>query len=227
MQELCDKEVLSGNEEISVIEKPSSERSFLIGYYNYTVVLTYIGMLIGFLGILFAVKGMIPQSLLCLLLSGFCDMFDGAVASTRKRTRQEKRFGIQIDSLSDLICFGVLPALTVNAVSNNPFSFPVCGLYVLCALIRLSYFNVDEEERQDKTSEKREFYKGLPVTTMAIILPCFYKLLPYNFMYLILLFMAAIAFVSPIDIKKPNTPAKLIMLLLGIFAFANVLLGII
>ena len=47
------------------------------------------------------------------MIAGLCDMFDGKIASTMERTRQEKRFGVQIDSLSDLICFGVLPALIV------------------------------------------------------------------------------------------------------------------
>ena len=45
------------------------------------------------------------------MLAGVCDMFDGKIARTMKRTKQEKRFGIQIDSLSDFLCFGVLPAM--------------------------------------------------------------------------------------------------------------------
>ena len=59
------------------------------------------------------------MALLCLMFAGFCDMFDGKIASTMKRTKQEKRFGIQIDSLSDLICFGALPALIVFHLSIN------------------------------------------------------------------------------------------------------------
>lgn len=79
----------------------------MLGVYNYTVLLTYIGMLTGLTGIGCAMGGRIPWALLCLLLAGLCDMFDGKIASTKKdRTPQEKRFGVQIDSLSDLICFG-------------------------------------------------------------------------------------------------------------------------
>ena len=86
----------------------------MLGIYNYTVILTYLGMLSGFAGILFLLNGNVRGALICLMISGVCDMFDGKVASTKKdRTRSEKRFGIQIDSLSDLICFGVLPALIV------------------------------------------------------------------------------------------------------------------
>lgn len=83
---------------------------FLIGFYNYTVWLTFIGMLSSVVGMGFAVQGKIIAAVICLMFSGFCDMFDGIVARTKKnRTDEEKRFGIQLDSLSDIVCFGVLP----------------------------------------------------------------------------------------------------------------------
>ena len=135
----------------------TNRKSFLIGYYNYTVILTYIGMFVGFLGVMYASREQTSQALVCLMVCGFCDMFDGAIASTRKRTKNEKRFGIQIDSLSDLVCFGVLPAVIVNYQTEEKYALFVCGMYVLAALIRLSYFNVTEEERQEKSTEKRAF----------------------------------------------------------------------
>ena len=83
----------------------------LIGYYNYTVILTYIGFALGLVGIAAALCwGYTTFSVVCLLLAGLCDAFDGKIASTMKRTPEEKAFGIQIDSLCDLISFGVLPA---------------------------------------------------------------------------------------------------------------------
>lgn len=145
----------------------------MLGVYNYTVILTYIGMLTGLAGIGLAMRGGLPWALLCLLLAGLCDMFDGTIASTKKdRTPQEKRFGVQIDSLSDLICFGVLPAAIVFAADHGRIvAAVVSGLYVLCALIRLAWFNVDEEERQDAAGGGRTLYLGLPVTTVALFLP--------------------------------------------------------
>lgn len=105
----------------------------MLGVYNYTVLLTYIGMLTGLTGIGCAMGGRIPWALLCLLLAGLCDMFDGKIASTKKdRTPQEKRFGVQIDSLSDLICFGVLPGVTVYAAARGAlYAALAAGLYVL------------------------------------------------------------------------------------------------
>lgn len=130
----------------------------MLGFYNYTVILTYLGMLTGFAGIVRVLSDDIRGAIVCLMIAGVCDMFDGTIASTMERTKQEKRFGVQIDSLSDLVCFGVLPALIVYAGGSGGLRFIPCALYLLCALIRLSWFNVDEEERQEKESGHRTAY---------------------------------------------------------------------
>ena len=204
----------------------------MIGYYNYTVILTYIGMLFGFVGITYTWNGNLKMALICLMVAGFCDMFDGRIASTMERTKQEKRFGIQIDSLSDLICFGVLPALIVFQCSGGKFLHSlISAAYVLCALIRLAWFNVDEEERQDVEKKGREIYLGLPVTTAAVILPFFIggaqllnlaldQICPW------LLLVIAAAFISPFHMKKPNTVGKIILVFCGFATLALVLIGV-
>ena len=207
------------------INEETEKNSLLIGYYNYTVILTYIGMLVGFAGILFATKNNINYALLCLVISGFCDMFDGAIASTRKRTKKEKRFGVQIDSLSDLICFGILPAIIVNFKVNNKFTAWICGLYVLCALIRLAYFNVDEEERQDKEDGRRKYYLGMPVTMVAVILPLACIYLPRTGSLFVLL-AASIAFLTPVKLKKAGNISKIILVAIGLFTFIRVLMEV-
>ena len=83
----------------------------LIGYYNPSVILTYIGLAASIVGITFALNGDIRIATMLIMVSSVCDMFDGAVARKVKRNEEEKRFGIQIDSLCDLICFGIFPAL--------------------------------------------------------------------------------------------------------------------
>lgn len=93
---------------------------------------------------------------------GWLDAFDGASpARKRNRTEQEKRFGIQIDSLNDLVCFGVLPAAIGWSMDCDRLWFlATMSFFALCSLIRLAYFNVTEEERQDRTSEHRAYYLG-------------------------------------------------------------------
>lgn len=204
----------------------------MLGFYNYTVVLTYFGMLISFLGISFTMAGNIHSALICLMISGLCDMFDGAVASTKSRTPQEKRFGIQIDSLSDLVCFGVLPALIVyQAASGLAVVFYIAGLYALCALIRLAFFNVDEEERQNQTQATRKVYRGLPVTAAALILPalfCVCRLLswPLRIAAPVALLLMAAAFLTPFPLKKPALPGKLSIVVCGGVELLLILSGV-
>ena len=83
----------------------------MIGFYDYTVILTYLSLLSAVTGIGLAVAHHPLLAILCLMFSGLCDMFDGKVARSKKdRTDDEKAFGIQIDSLCDLFCFGAFPA---------------------------------------------------------------------------------------------------------------------
>lgn len=195
----------------------------LLGYYNYTVILTYIGMMAGFIGIVSAFEGKSYQAIVCLMTAGFCDMFDGAVASTHKnRTVYEKCFGIQIDSLSDLICFGVLPAVIAYSISNRKgYVLAVSSVYVLCALIRLAYFNVDEQERQKNSNDSRELYYGLPVTLSALIIPIAYginNLIIYkiNISLTFILFILSIMFLLPFPLKKPHGMGKICILFCGL-----------
>ncbi len=199
----------------------------LLGYYNYTVILTYIGMLTGFVGIVYA--GDPSKAVICLMLAGFCDMFDGAIASTKVRTQREKCFGIQIDSFSDLICFGALPAIIVYSQSKgNTIVLASCALYLLCALIRLAYFNVDEQERQQSSDGPREVNYGLPVTMSALFLPVFHGAV-FRFSWnptvvpTASLLIMALLFLLPFPIRKPKLIGKIFLILCGIMEVAFVL----
>ena len=69
----------------------------MLGVYDYTVILTYISLWISIGGMMLSLNGHLDLAVLCLALSGLCDMFDGKIARTKKdRTEIEKRFGIQM-----------------------------------------------------------------------------------------------------------------------------------
>lgn len=75
----------------------------MIGFYDYTVVATYISLISSVLGMFCAINGKMALAVSCLAFSGLCDMFDGKIARTKKdRTDDEKAFGIQIDSLCSI-----------------------------------------------------------------------------------------------------------------------------
>lgn len=202
-----------------------------LGFYNYTVVLTYIGMLSGFYGIICCLEGNAYRAVVALMIAGFCDMFDGAIASTMVRTDAEKCFGIQIDSLSDLICFGVLPGVLVYSMNpGSRLTLAAAGFYVLCALIRLSWFNVDEQERQKKSTGGRETYYGLPVTTAALFLPLLYSGCTLRsretglFLTLLLLVMGVL-FLTPFRMKKPKKAGKMGVIACGIVTLSLMILS--
>ena len=201
----------------------------MIGYYNYTVILTYISLISSVIGMFLAVGfgGNTAQpayAIFCLMLSGLCDMFDGKIARTKKdRTENEKKFGIQIDSLCDAVCFGVLPAVIGYSIGMREWcDLPVLILFPLCAVIRLAYFNVAEEDRQKKTTENRKVYEGLPVTSVALIFPLIYSFHKdigsecFPAVYGAALFIIALAFITRFKIKKPSMKTMLWFIALGV-----------
>lgn len=187
----------------------TEKKTGLIGFYNYTVVLTYIGMWIGFLGVMLAIKDRYVGSLICLMLAGVCDMFDGTIASTKKdRTRDERTFGIQIDSLSDIISV----------------AFIAIFVFILCGLIRLAYFNVDEANRQAATAERRQYYLGLPITSSALAIPAVYLIGEFTAIHTqtiaaLALLIIGICYVLPVKLKKPSLFGEVLLVGIGAVEF--------
>lgn len=194
----------------------------LIGFYNYTVILTYMGAAAAVCGIFFSASGYPFWGVICLLFAGLTDMFDGKVASTMKRTDAEKAFGIQIDSLCDLVSFGVLPIAIGYGIGLSGAIFYVsAAVYLLCAIIRLAYFNVDEAERQKTETGRRKIYYGLPVTSAAIIFPAVFGLksllgTAMPIIYQLGLFACAAAFIIKFKMGKPNKKGIPLLVILGI-----------
>lgn len=201
----------------------------LVGFYNYTVWLTYAGAAAAVCGIFFSAGGHPFWGVICLLFAGATDMFDGKIASTMKRNEAEKNFGIQIDSLCDLISFGVLPvAIGYGLGLSSGFFFVSAVLYIICAIIRLAYFNVDEIMRQKNENGSRKTYYGLPVTAAAMLFPLIYglkdllgaALLP---VYQVALFAVAAAFILKFKIRKPRGAALWVIFALGLAVVALVI----
>lgn len=182
----------------------------LIGVYDYTVILTYMSLVSAVLGMVFSSRESFTAAILCLLASGICDAFDGTVARTKKnRTADEKSFGIQLDSLCDVVSFGVFPAFLCYRMGVDRVLGIICiCLYCLCAVARLAFFNVLETKRQQVEEGTNKYFRGLPVTSISIIFPLVYLLhgcFSYNVFAWILhgmLFVVALLFV--LDIKIPK-----------------------
>ena len=133
----------------------------MIGFYDYTVIMTYISVVSSMIGIFCAVTDHISAAVCCLAFSGLCDMFDGKIARTKK--------------------------------------------------IRLAYFNVMEEKRQNETSENRKYYQGLPITSMSVVLPLLFVvslLFPEYKWFVVLLHIAMLTvgllFILDFKFRKPT-----------------------
>ncbi len=155
-----------------------STNTKFVGFWHYGVILTYMSVASAIVGIGLSVSGYpFYGGIICLWISGLCDAFDGTIAQTRRnRSQEDKMFGARIDSLSDLIAFGVAPVMIGYGMGMHEWYYIVIScVFVLCALVRLAYFDVTEELRlQDADAGRREYYEGLPVTNVAIGLPVFY-----------------------------------------------------
>lgn len=229
----------------------------MIGFYDYTVILTYLSLLSGTTGIMLCLNGVGHPYLgmFFLLFSGLCDTFDGKVARSKKnRTEQMKKFGIQIDSLSDLVAFGVLPAcigisllryaihipglsgFTCYILSNyqKPATYIltfVAVLYVLAAMIRLAYFNVMEEEDQNRDESGAKIYTGLPVTSAALIFPAVLLLhlllrADLTLLYFGVMIVTRFLFLFRFHIKKPQNRGIAILIIFGAIEFIILILAL-
>lgn len=149
-----------------------------IGVYDYTVILTYLSLFSAVFGMIQASQGGFTQAVVCLFFSGFCDAFDGIVARSKKdRTEDEKAFGIQLDSLCDVIAFGVFPAMLCYFMGvNGILGLLLAFFFSMCAVARLAFFNVLEANRQRTEGGCNKTYRGLPVTSISLIFPVVYCL---------------------------------------------------
>ena len=197
----------------------------MIGFYSYTVVLTYLGLASAAMGMILTFQGFAKYALFCLAFSGLCDMFDGKVARLKKdRTEDEKRFGIQIDSLCDVVCFGAFPMILCYSIGmRGPAGISILVFYLIAGVIRLAFFNVMEEKRQDETDEARKYYQGLPITSIAIILPLFCTLRPllgHRFLseLHICILTVGLLFIINYPLRKPGW--KMLTLLVAIVSCA-------
>lgn len=197
----------------------------IIGKWNPSVILTYMAVILSILGISFSLQGQSSSAMLCLIWVGIIDLLDGPVARKMKRTEDEKVFGIMLDTTADVINFLVFPiVIALASETHQTWMLIVYGVYAVLGIARLSAFTSEEMSvRVHSPSPLREdkpvqFYTGLPVTYVALILP-FVNLLRFildaqifHYVFLFTLVIIALLFVIPIKVHKPGK--------IGIIAFA-------
>lgn len=126
------------------------------GIYLLPNLFTSFGLLFGFYSTLQTLSGKFLRAAWAIIFAAVFDAIDGKIA---RLTKTNTGFGVEYDSLADLIAFGVAPGLLIYAWALKPFGrwgWLAAFLYVICAALRLARFNV-----QINTVENR-FFQGLP-----------------------------------------------------------------
>lgn len=182
-----------------------------IGEWNKSVILTYIGMGFAVLGMYMVYTGKVSQAFACLIVAGVCDLFDGAVARKCKRNEAQKLFGIQLDSLVDVLSFLALPvSIGISMGLNRWYHVLMLTLFCICGIARLAFFNVESNAESVNGDGPRKYYRGLPVTYTALIMPLVYLLhliVPTNaFLWIYAGTMVGVAVLNILDIQvvKPK-----------------------
>lgn len=175
---------------------------FLSRLFDYTRVkahmangITLMNLSFGVIAILFINKGYGRMSLLFILLAALFDRFDGKVA---RKLNTESAFGKELDSLCDLVSFGIAPALLIYQavlykVPGGGLTLTV--LFILCGAIRLARFNV---------SESHGVFYGIPITAAGVLMTLSFFLVPFLplLFFVMLESVLMILMVSNITIKK-------------------------
>ena len=128
--------------------------------------ITLIGVCIGLTSIKFAIDGKFAIAVVAILFAGLMDALDGRIARLIKGT---SKMGKELDSLGDVISFGVAPALIMyfwNLQYLEKLGWFVCLMYVVCVALRLARFNVNSEE---EASWKDNFFEGVPAPAGGIV----------------------------------------------------------
>ncbi len=196
--------------------------------------LTLIGVCIGLTSIRFALDGRFEFAIIAIIFAALIDGLDGRIARLIKGT---SKVGKELDSLTDMISFGVAPAFIMyfwNLNTLGRFGWLLCLIYVICVALRLARFNVNSNQ---EPSWKDNFFEGVPspaggilvLTPLIISLSGFdYFELNFNFIVPIFFMITSFLLISKFpsySFKKIVIPRKTtIFLLFGIVLFFGLLL---
>ncbi|WP_425340161.1 CDP-diacylglycerol--serine O-phosphatidyltransferase [Desulfovibrio desulfuricans] len=127
------------------------------GVYLLPNMITTLSMFLGFLSMVWAVQGRFESACLAILLSAVMDGLDGKVA---RLTNTASEFGVQYDSLSDLVAFGIAPAMLMwqwELSALGRMGLAAAFIYAACGALRLARFNVST------AAVGKRFFIGLPI----------------------------------------------------------------
>lgn len=141
----------------------------MLSFMNAANAVTLVGVAAGVVGLVLSAQGHVPFAALALIVSGYCDGFDGMIARRLTRTEEQKAFGAHLDTIHDACAFGMAPVALLHAAGmRTPLEVAALALFSCCAVWRLAYF--DTVGLKEAPGGKRSF-TGLPTTFTALVIP--------------------------------------------------------
>ncbi len=142
--------------------------------------LTLIGVCIGLTSIRFALDGRFEFAIVAIIIAAIIDGLDGRIARLIKGT---SKVGKELDSLTDMISFGVAPAFIMYFWKLNTlgrFGWLVCLIYVICVALRLARFNINSGQ---EPSWRDNFFEGVPSPAGGILVltPLIFSMTNFEF----------------------------------------------
>ena len=220
------------------MEQPKNNIKIIADKKNARVILpnmlTLIGVCIGLTSIRFALSGEFHLAIIAIIFAALFDGLDGRIARLIKGT---SKVGKELDSLTDMISFGVAPAFIMYFWKLNTlgrFGWLLCLVYVICVALRLARFNVNSSQ---EASWKDNFFEGVPSPAGGILVltPLIISLTEFDYIQLNYDIIVPIFFISTSFLlisKFPSYSFKKIViqrkttifLLFGIVLFFGLLL---
>ena len=220
------------------MEQPKNNLKIIADKKNARVILpnmlTLIGVCIGLTSIRFALDGKFEFAIIAIIFAALIDGLDGRIARLIKGT---SKVGKELDSLTDMISFGVAPAFIMYFWKLNTlgrFGWLVCLVYVICVALRLARFNVNSNQ---ESSWRDNFFEGVPspaggilVLTPLIVNVTNFDYIPLNYdiivpVFFIVTSLLLISKFPSYSFKKIVIQRKTtIFLLFGIVLFFGLLL---
>lgn len=153
--------------------------------------ITFLSLASGVFSIFLSIRMMFMYSALFMIFAVFFDFMDGRVARLLK---QESAVGAELDSMSDLVSFGVAPAVFfMSMFSLNLLELAVAVLFVCCGAYRLARFNLQ--------TDKKYFY-GMPITVNGLIFPVLFTFSAGKFVYITVLAVSSLFMISRFKLGK-------------------------
>ena len=196
--------------------------------------LTLIGVCIGLSSIKFALDEKFELAIIAIIFAALIDGLDGRIARLIKAT---SKVGKELDSLTDVISFGVAPSFIMYFwLLNNlgKFGWLLCLIYVVCVTLRLARFNVNSNE---EPSWKDNFFEGVPSPAggILVLMPLVFSLSEFDFLIISYNILVPVFFISvsillisklpTYSLKKIIIPRSMtVFLLFGIVLFFGLLL---